>query len=56
MSQKKFPRNILKYINKCSNTSILYTTDALKALLRKNWFYFILSSSDMQNFHQDATL
>ena len=27
---------------KCSNTPILYATDALKALLSKNWFYFFL--------------
>ena len=28
------------FVSKCSNTCILYTTDASKALLSKNWFYF----------------
>ena len=32
---------------KSSSTRILYT---LKALLRKNWFYFFLSSSDIAQF------
>ena len=28
------------FIAKCFNTSILYTTDALKVLFNENWFYF----------------
>ena len=38
-------------VPKCSNTSVLYTTDALKALLRKNRFYYFFLSFDMQKFY-----
>ena len=39
------------FVAKRSNTSILYTTHALKALLRKNWFNFFFLMLCMQKFH-----
>ena len=54
MCQKIWTRTILHAYflgQNCLGTSKLYTTDALKALLCKNRFYFFISFSDTQKLH-----
>ena len=51
-SDKKKPLNYIKSLcQKCFNTYILYTIDALKALLSKDWFYFFFLISDKKKLH-----